>query len=98
MGTPDRLLASVLLSAPDSPHLEILQNPQNPMLHRRSVVARDHPDSRHHLRQHQSNSIPHPSRDTSPSSIVLLDPILGYERDQKSSTGGGSSGRKDRRH
>src|SRR3989449_8010766 len=98
METPDRLLPSVLLSAPDSPHLEILQNPQNPILHRRSVVARNHLDSRHHLGQHRSTSIPHPSRDTSPSSIVLLGPILGYERDQKSSAGGGSSGGKDRRH
>src|SRR2546428_14131465 len=89
METPDRLLASVLLSAPDSPHLEILQNPQNPILHRRSLVARDHLDSRHHLRQHRSTAILHPSRDTSPISILLLGPILGYERDNKSSAGGG---------
>src|SRR2546426_3027159 len=98
METPDRLLASVLLPTPDSPHLEILQNPQNPILHRRSLVARDHLDSRHHLRQHRSTSIPHTGRDTSPGSIVLLGPILGHERDQKSSAGGGSFGGKDRRH
>src|SRR2546427_8925339 len=98
METPDSLLASVLLSAPDSPHLEILQNPQNPILRRRSLVARDHLDRRRHLRQHRSTSIPHPSRDSSPSSIVLFGPILGHERNQKYSAGGGSSGGKDRRH
>src|SRR2546425_5343425 len=98
METSDRLLASVLLSAPDSPHLEILQNPQNPILHRRSLVARDHPDSRNLPRQHRPATTPSPSRNTSPGGIVLLDSILGHERNQKSSAGGGSSGGKDRRH
>src|SRR5207245_11686830 len=97
METPNCLLASVLLPTSDSPHLEILQNPQNPILQRRSGVARDHLDSRHYLRQHRSTSIPHPSRDTSTSSIVLLGPILRHEHNQKSSAGGESSGRNDRR-